>query len=182
MRRAFTILELLAATALTALLMAAVLHVVGAIGASRAVLARHADAGAWRADLLDLVRRDMTNASKVTFRDDGLILSGRAALDAGTLELRHEPVTVVYGLSLIDGRSWLVRRQSPREGLSHAAAWAELICPDVSGFVVRRASSTPGVNGSSLAVLGMPEDVPAAVTISLAGADGAVMNETVVLR
>ena len=182
MRRAFTILELLAATALTALLMAAVLHVVGAIGASRAALARHAGAGAWQADLLNLVRRDMTNASKVTLRADGMALTGRAALDAGTLELRHEPVTVVYGLSVIDGRSWLVRRQSPREGLSHAPAWGELICPDVSGFVVRRASSMPGASGSSLAALGMPEDVPAAVTISLTGADGAVMNETVVLR
>ena len=182
MRRAFTILELLAATALTALLMAAVLHVVGAIGASRAALARHAGAGAWQADLLDLVRRDMTNASKVTFRADGMTLTSHAALDAGTREFQHEPVTVVYGLSVIDGRSWLVRRQSPREGLSHAPAWAELICPDVTGFVVRRARSTAGVNASSLAVVGMPQDVPAAVTISLTGADGAVMNETVVLR
>jgi hypothetical protein len=182
MRRAFTILELLAATALTALLMAAVLHVVGAIGASRATLARHSDAGAWRSDLLDLVRRDMTNASKVTFRADGMTLTGRAALEAGTLELRHEPVTVVYGLSVIDGRAWLVRRQSPREGLSHAPAWAELVCPNVTGFVVRRASSIPGANGTDLVALGLPQDVPAAVTISLTGADGAVMNETVVLR
>jgi type II secretory pathway component PulJ len=183
MRRAFTILELLAATALTALLMAAVLHVVGAIGASRATLARQTEAGAaWRADLLDLLRRDMTNASKVSFRPDGMMLTGHGALDAGTLEFRHEPVTVVYGLSMIDGRSWLVRRQTPREGLSHAPAWAELICPDVTGFVVRRVSSTPGANGSSLATLGMPEDVPAAVTLSLTGADDVVMNETVVLR
>jgi hypothetical protein len=184
MRRAFTILELLAATALTALLMAAVLHVVGAIGASRAALARHAGAGAgaWQTDLIDLVRRDMTNASKVTFRADGMTLTSHAALDAGTREFQHEPVTVVYGLSVIDGRSWLVRRQSPREGLSHGPAWAELICPDVTGFVVRRASSTAGVNASSLAVVGMPQDVPAAVTISLTGADAAVTNETVVLR
>jgi hypothetical protein len=124
----------------------------------------------------------MTNASKVTLRADGMTLTGRAALDAGTLKFQHEPVTVVYGLSVIDGRSWLVRRQSPREGLSRAPAWAELICPDVTGFVVRRAGSVPGANGSSLAALGMPEDVPAAVTISLTGADGSVVSETVVLR
>jgi prepilin-type N-terminal cleavage/methylation domain-containing protein len=183
MRRAFTILELLAATALTAILMAAVLHVVGAISASRAVLARQADAGAaWRADFLDLLRRDMTNASKVTLRPDQMTLTGRAALDAETLEFRHEPVNVVYGLSVIDGRSWLVRRQSPRDGWSSSPPWAELVCPDVTGLVVQRVSSTPGTLAPSVAANGMAQDVPAAVTVSLVGADGVIMRETVVLR
>ena len=182
MRRAFTILELLAATALTALLMAAVLHVVGAIGASRATLARQTDTAAWRDDLLDVLRRDMTNASKVTFGADGMTLTGHGALDAGTLEFSHEPVTVVYGLSVIDGRSWLVRRQAPRDGLSHTPAWAELVCPDVTGFVVRRLSNIAGGNSNGLTPLGMPEDVPSAVTVSLTGTGGAAMNETVVLR
>jgi hypothetical protein len=183
MRRAFTILELLAATALTALLMAAVLHVVGAIGASRAALARQSDAGAaWRADLFELLRRDMTNASKVTFRPDGMTLTGHGALDAGTREFRHEPVTVVYGLSMIDGRQWLVRRQSPRDGLSHAPPWAELVCPDVRAFVVRRVSNVAAANPINLTPQAIAEDVPAAVTVSLTGADGAVINQTVVLR
>jgi hypothetical protein len=181
MRRAFTILELLAATALTALLMVAVLHVVGAIGASRAALARQADVGAWRADLLDLLRRDMTNATKVSFRPDAMALTARGALDPGTLEFRHEPVTVVYGLSVIDGRHWLVRRQSPRDGLSNSPAWAELVCPDIASFTMRRMSGTPA--GAIIAApSGMPEDVPAAVTVSLLGPDGVLMNETVVLR
>src|SRR5689334_23223354 len=114
-RRAFTILELLAATALTSVLMAAVLHVVGAIAASRAALARQADAPAWRADLLDLLRRDMTNASKVIFAPNSMTLTAaHGALEPATLEFRHEPVTVVYGLSQIHDRPWLVRRQSPR--------------------------------------------------------------------
>ena len=91
MRRAFTILELLAATALTALLMVAVLHVVGAIGASRAALARQADLGAWRTDLLDLLRRDLANATKVSFGPDSITLIGHGALDPRTLEFRHEP-------------------------------------------------------------------------------------------
>ena len=182
MRRAFTILELLAATALTAVLLAAVLHIVGAISASRNTLARQSNIVAWRADLLDLLRRDMTNASKVTFTADGMTLTGHAALDQATLEFRHEPVTVVYGLSVIDGRRWLVRRQSPRAGLSHAAPWAELICPDVAGFSVRRVTGLPGATQSTLIPLGTPEDIPAAVTVSLTGSDGAVTNETVVLR
>jgi hypothetical protein len=180
MRKAFTILELLAATALTALLMVAVLHVVGTIGASRAALARQADAGAWRADLLDQLRRDLTNASKVSFGQNSMTLAGHGALDARTLELRHEPVTVVYGLSVIDGRSWLVRRQAPRDGLSNAPAWGELICPDITGLAIVR------VNGPAGAIVAapsaMPEDVPAAVTVLLNGPDGPVMNQTLVLR
>ena len=181
MRRAFTIRELLAATALTALWMVAVLHVVGAIGASRAALARQADVGAWRGDLLDLLRRDLTNASKVSFRPDSITLVGHGALDPGTLAFGHEPVTIVYGLSVIDGRHWLVRRQSPRDGLSNAPAWAELVCPDVNGFTVRRAGSGPA-GAISSAPSAMPEDVPASVSVLLTGPDGLVMNQTQVLR
>jgi hypothetical protein len=181
MRRAFTILELLAATALTALLMVAVLHVVGAIGASRAALARQADVGAWRADLLGLLRRDLTNATKVSFRPDSITLTGHGALDPETLEFRHEPVTVVYGLSVIDGRHWLVRRQSPRDGLSNAPPWAELVCPDVTEFTLTRVSSTPA-GAMTAAPSSMPEDVPGTVTLLLVGPQGALMNQTLVLR
>ncbi len=181
MKRAFTILELLAATALTALLMVAVLHVVGTLGASRAALARQADVGAWRADLLDTLRRDLTNASQATFARDGVTLIGHGALDPVTLEFGHEPVTVVYGLATIHDRRWLVRRQAPRGGLSNQPAWVELLCPDITGFTIRPAGGL-GIVPIDPAQGGGKAGVPAIVTLLIEGANGSVMNETLVLR
>ena len=122
MRRAFTILELLAATALTALLMVAVLLVVGSLGRSRAALAHQPDAGAWRSDLVDTLRRDLTNAAGCDFRQNGMTLVGHGSLDRATLAHGNEPVTVVYGLAVIHGRRWLVRTQSSRAGVSNEVA------------------------------------------------------------
>jgi hypothetical protein len=181
MRRAFTILELLAATALTALLMVAVLHVVGTLGASRTALARQADLGAWRSDLINTLRRDFTNASQATFARDGVTLTGHGALDPVTLEFGHEPVTVVYGLATIHDRRWLVRRQSPRDGLSNQPAWVELLCPDITGFTIRPAAGL-GVVRIDPVQAGARAGVPAVVTVLLEGANGPVMNETLVLR
>jgi hypothetical protein len=207
MRRAFTILELLAATALTALLMLAVLHVIGSLGASRVTLASHAGAAAWRSDLLDTLRRDLVNSSQATFQKDQMTLTGHAALDRATLALHHQPVTIVYGLATIHGRTWLVRRQSSRDGSSNQGVWAELLCPDITGFTVKgwatasavgarffskganpETIAPPPINGSAtlvtvdLAKGPAKETVPAVVSISLEGPAGPVMNETVVIR
>ena len=182
MRRAFTILELLAATALTALLMVAVLHVISSLGRSRAALARQPDAGAWRSDLLDTLRRDLSNATAADFRQDGITLVGHGALDRATLAHIHEPVTVIYGLSVIHNRRWLVRTQSPRGGLSNEAPWSELLCPDVSAFTVQPATSIvlapvdPAENGTP------DKNVPAVVSVWIDEPTGRVVNETLVLR
>jgi len=183
-RRAFTILELLAATALAALLMLAVFHVVGTLGASRAAVAATSGNGATvRGDLLDTLRRDLAGATQVSFRANGMTLTGHGSLDRATLLARQEPVLVDYGLVVIGGRRWLVRRQGPRDGLSRAPAWTELVRPDVVGFSVRPAAVAGVVadvgNGPGDST---KQDVPAAVTIRFEDAAGVVSTETVVVR
>jgi type II secretory pathway component PulJ len=182
MRRAFTILEMLAATALTVLLLAAVLVVIGSLGPSRAALARQPQGGAWRADLLDMLRYDLSNATAVSFRSDAMTLTGHGALDRTTLARRHEPVTVVYELASIRGRLWLVRGQASREGWSGEPGWSELLCPDVSGFTVRAASlaGVPEVEDSRQR--GAGQSVPRIVSVLLNGPDGQITTDTLVLR
>jgi len=180
--RAFTILELLAATALTALLMVAVLHVISSLGRSRAALARQPDGGAWRSDLLDTLRYDLSNATAASFRHGKVTLAGHGGLDRNTLAHRHEPVTVTYGLAMIHGRQWLVRTQIARDGLSNEPAWTELLCPDVTAFNCQPA----GVAISAPLEL-TPDDTPNAtippvVSVWIDGPSGRVMNETLVLK
>lgn len=178
MRRAFTILELLVATALTALLLLAVFHVLGSLGRSRTTLAQQTDSGTWRSDLLQTLRYDLVNATAANFHRDGVTLTGHGALRRTTLARSHEPVTVVYGLATIHGRRWLVRSQSPRDGLSNDPGWSELICPDVNGFTIRSASSVilAPVNGSANV------SIPPVVSVSIDGPAGRIIEETLVLR
>jgi hypothetical protein len=182
MRRAFTILELLAATALTALLMIAVLHVIGSLGRSRAALLRQPDAGAWRSDLLDSLRHDLANATTASFRPNCITVAGHGALDRNTFARIHEPVTVVYGLATIHGRRWLVRRQTPRDGLSNEPGWSELLCADVTAFNVQPAGATI-LAPLDIAGDGAPnETIPPVVTVWLDGPGGRIMSETLVLQ
>src|SRR5260221_9614580 len=173
MRRAFTILELLAATALTALLMLAVFHVVATLGASRAALARQPDTGAVRADLLDTVRRDLAGATQVSFRTNGMTLTGHGSLDRSTLAARQEPVTVAYDLATLGGRSWLVRRQSSRGGLSNQAGWTELLRPDVARFSVV-AAAIVGVASGNSALDSAKQEIPPVLTGRFPDAAGGV--------
>jgi prepilin-type N-terminal cleavage/methylation domain-containing protein len=175
MRRGFTILEMLVATALTAVLLVAVFQVIGSLGRSRAALARQADNGAWKSDLLGTLRRDLINSTSVDFHRDGITLTGHSSLQHTTLAYEHAPVTVSYGLATIHGRRWLIRTQSARGGLSNESGWTELVCPDVDGFTVKSASlvAPVGVEGAI---------IPPVVSVIVDGPTGRVISDTLVVR
>jgi hypothetical protein len=178
MRRAFTILEMLAATALTALLMLAVFQVIGSIGRTRAAMAKQPETGFWRADLLDTLRRDLSNSTAIRYETGGVTLIGHAALDRATLAPTDEPVTVTYGITTLAGRSWLYRLQTPRMGAGRRP-WRELVCADVTDFSVRP-TATVALPAAAEGQDAQP--LPAAVVVEIAGRGGPIARETVVLR
>lgn len=178
MRRAFTILEMLAATALAALLMLAVLHVIGSVGRTRAAMAREPD-GACRADLLDTLRLDLAHSTGVRYQTDGVTLTGHAGLDRATLAPSHEPVTVTYGITILAGRAWLYRLQAPRTA-GGRRPWRELLCPDVTAFGVRPESALAG--GAAAGADEEAQSLPPAVVVEIHGPGGRLVRETVVLK
>jgi prepilin-type N-terminal cleavage/methylation domain-containing protein len=182
MRRAFTLLELLAATALSALLMVAVLHVLGTIGRDRRTMAARPGPQVWRADLLDTFRRDLAGSTAVRYGNNALVLTGQAALDLRTLAPRDEPVTVSYGLTTLHGRTWLTRRQGARNVRGNEGPWMELLCPDVVGFSVRAADAEPGTSALSDQVGDAPRAVPASAVLRIDIAGDVPVEETLVLR
>jgi hypothetical protein len=177
MRRAFTILEMLAATALTALLMLAVFQVIGSIGRTRAAMAKQPETGFWKADLLDTLRRDLSNSGSIRYELRGVTLTGHAALERATLAPTDEPVIVTYGITTIAGRNWLYRLQTSRAGVARRS-WRELVCADVTEFSVRPAGpvAIPVARESQDA-----QPVPSAVVVEFAG-PGVNVRETMVLR
>jgi type II secretory pathway pseudopilin PulG len=136
---AFTLIELLAASALAAVLMLVLFQVIGSLGRSRAALARveQSDASArtaWKADLLDLFRWDLSNATEASFKPGVVTLTGHGALDRRSLAVDQQPVTVVYRLEPRGRSACLVRHQFPRGGVTNDASWSELVCANVTAF------------------------------------------------
>ena len=182
----FTLVELLAAMALTAVLMLAVLHVVGSLGRSRMAMERRAAAAnvaPWREDLIETLRRDLGGAAGLRYVPNGVVLAGHAALRRASLAPADEPVTVSYGLTEIHGRTWLCRRQVARDGYPGGdEPWTELVCPDVTAFEVTPATTAAVTLDAAAQAKSEFQPVPAAASVRVTLADRSVLEQVLVLR
>jgi hypothetical protein len=173
---------MLAAMALTAVLMLAVLQVLGTLGRSRAAMERRAAEGTpWREDLTETLRRDLSGATGVRYAPNGLVLAGHGALRRASLAPADEPVTVTYGMIDIHGRNWLYRRQAARGGFPGGEPWTELLCRDVAAFDVTPATAVLTMDPAFGAKSEL-QSVPAAAAMRLTLADGSVVERVLVLR
>ena len=110
-KRALTLVELLAALAITSLLVVAALRVSTHLARAE-ILSRRAREDLWsEARLRDLVTTDVVHAEAYQEDRDGLVLQTSACLDAKTLELEHVPAKVAYRVQTVGNRKWLVRSQ-----------------------------------------------------------------------
>ncbi len=142
--RGFTLLELLMATVLSALLMVGVLAVVADLGADglSGGLSAAAEAASSRAagedaveHWLGLLREDLQHAAETNMLGESEVeLIGCLALDADRRRRTHRPVRVVYRIADVAGRSWLVRRQEALDVLTNRHVQRDLVCRDIRRF------------------------------------------------
>jgi prepilin-type N-terminal cleavage/methylation domain-containing protein len=140
MRRGFTLVEMLAATALSAVLLVTMLAVIASLGRER-----RAAAATNRAEVppgvVELIRWDLVNARELNGEAGRVTLSGYGALDPDALApLGHRPIEVVYEVRRAAGRSWLVRRQ--RAGQDEDLSSDELVCADVADLLITPLEAT----------------------------------------
>ena len=135
-RRGFSLIEMLAAAALSAVLMIGLLAVIAGVGRTRRAFAERTEQAAWSAGVADLLRTDLRNAQTIKVGANQLTLTGTGALDAQTLAPTHRPVRIEYSLQTAAGQSWLIRRQVDLDVLSTANSWSEPVCPGVASFAV----------------------------------------------
>ena len=133
-RRGFSLIEMLAAAALSAVLMIGLLAVVSSVGRTRRAFAERQEQSGWSAGVADLIRFDVRNARTITAAANRLTLTGTGALDAATLVPTHRPVRVEYSLQQAAGQSWLVRRQTDLDVQSNRNSWSDAVCPGVAAF------------------------------------------------
>ena len=136
MTRAFTLIEQLAALALSGLFLFAALAVLG-------IISRDHDAAAHVDDLAplertaELIQRDLSGAQRLRIGHNQFSMSGFCGIDPATLGPRHLPVRVTYRVQETNGELNLIRRQEALDVLSNRNVWSELVCRGISGIELR---------------------------------------------
>jgi len=170
----FTLIELVAATALSALLMVGVLHVTvtvnrdaqraSARGTTRAHLAQ-------TESLAALLRHDLVHAHHVRWAPNELHVSGENGLDPRDLTPTHRPARVSYFLQSAGRTTWLVRRQTDRADVTNQDANTTLILGGVGGFGLSdRAMGAEGT-ATNTSERGLPEALVLTLAMVSAGSD-----------
>jgi len=164
-----TLIETVAALAVTALLAA------GALSATRALVRTRITVGELgRQDqlapaLARLLEMDLIHARQYRCRDGCLELESLATLEGADLRLAHRPVAVAYRAVVAEGQSNLVRIQRPADG----RVTAELVLRGGRSIQLRKVADKD-----------LPRDwrpVPDTAAISVAMDDQAGVNVEMVL-
>jgi prepilin-type N-terminal cleavage/methylation domain-containing protein len=168
-RAAFTLLELMLATVVLSVLLIGVFAVVSNLGASAAVaagsksgkppLVEPAAIDAW----VRVLRDDLSNAAEVELTPaNTMTLLGYGALADDDRRRTLQPVKIVHSLQVVDGRTWLVRRQDDLDELTNQNTRRDLICSGLLRFqVVRTRGAEGGATGAQPVV--MESDRPIAL-------------------
>lgn len=139
MRRGFTIVELLVASALAALLMVGVLRVAASI---RLDPVKSSSQDAWLDRFVDLLRWDLSHARTISRKGGRFTLTGYGFLhqadedqpDDADIASAHRPVSIEYFVAAEEDIGWLIRRQTNLDELTNQSISASLVCGNVVGF------------------------------------------------
>jgi prepilin-type N-terminal cleavage/methylation domain-containing protein len=163
--RGFTIVELLAATALSTLLFLAALSVIRTLGKTELTGAASRRYG-WELSLRQQLRWDFANAVVLRHDEHGLILGGYGSLDPQTFAPTHRPVRVIYSLRDIGTGRWLVREQTSLDPLATDLDSSELLCGNVKSFSITGSYAARTVSADTAT---SPQDDPTPVIFQKMG-------------
>ena len=142
-RAGFTLVEILLAVTIAAILMAAVLAVLSGVGRDQKRLATQDKTNRPTA-AIELLRWDLTNADTITPAADGIVLEGHGGIDASSLKPNNRLTRVTYRIRR-DGREPdLVREQRYLDDPIRPQPWADLMLRGV-----RAVGVTPAGNPKS---------------------------------
>jgi prepilin-type N-terminal cleavage/methylation domain-containing protein len=134
-RRGFTLLEMLLATVLAALLMAAVLAMLVGVSRDRRRLTAATNTPRPQA-LIEQFRRDLINARTITRSRDGrsIVLVGQGAIDRQSLSCNNRYVRVSYRQIQDNRTPCLIREQEYLDNPARSERWSELVAVGVTSF------------------------------------------------
>jgi prepilin-type N-terminal cleavage/methylation domain-containing protein len=162
-RRAFTLLEMLLATALAAVLMAAVLLMLAGVSRDRRRVSA-ATASPMLQTIEERIRWDIVNAQSMDVGNDGgsVVLTGHGAIDHQSLTSNGRLSQVTYRMT----SGCLVREQEYLDNPAQPSRWRALVAVNVHSF--RVVAETADATGSS---------VPSRVRLKLETTNAAIDKE-----
>jgi prepilin-type N-terminal cleavage/methylation domain-containing protein len=134
-RRAFTLIEMLLATALIAVMMGGVLMLLG--GVNRDIQTMRRQALPEHGVLMELISRDIANATSVQASDEGRLVQmiGNVGIDGRSLKVDGRLARVTYS---IDRRHVLRREQVYLDDPSRPQPWSGLAGAGMQALTVVR--------------------------------------------
>jgi prepilin-type N-terminal cleavage/methylation domain-containing protein len=143
-RRAFTLIEMLVATMLVAMLLGAVSLTVGGLARDERAIARRQNV-ARDERVLDLLRWDLMNAKSIAEGREGVTLIGHGGIDRGKLSATVRPSRVIYRVvQRGEGAGVLVREQSYLDDAIRPEKWSEIVAVGVNRIDI---AAVPGAVG-----------------------------------
>ena len=177
--RAFTLVELVAALALSAVLMMALLKVSIALNHSASALQKRGTENEGFVSTVALLRRDLTGCVNLdTGRE--LRISGCNWIDPNLMRAAHLPAEVIWHVKKIEQRNWLVREQVPKFEQAAPGKSCELVLPDVKTFEIQKDILKAATNVAPSAA--EARRLPSAVRMKLQCGDLPVQEVTVLLQ
>ncbi len=142
----FTLVEMLGATALAAVLILALLTTITTIRRTQSALVDSTRGTGWPPGLQTSLTWDITHAVQVEGLHETLVIIGYGALDPITLAPMHRLCRITYFVATANEPSrdshdsakdantrWLLRRQELLDD-AQAAPWTELLCSDAAAI------------------------------------------------
>src|SRR5258706_4588958 len=140
----FTLVEMIAAASLAAILCLGVMTVVASLGRTHRNFDRTAAAHTWHRELEEVLGRDLRCAQRIQSGEDRLALDTYAYIDPRTRQTRSLLVHVVYRLCAAGTRNLLLREQSRVDGDPDTKIAVDLVCADVKHFDLRELPEDAG--------------------------------------
>lgn len=129
-RKGMTLIELLVALAIVALVTAGVLGVVTNLSRGQGNRRQELLASRMENGLEKLLRIDFQHATKLQRQGNGFLLTSDAGLAEDTRELEHLPCEIRYEIKTIAERNWLLRYQKHTTSQQEDES-VEAVCADV---------------------------------------------------
>ena len=129
-----TAIEVLAATLLASLMLAAVAGILGALARQDRDLRTREEAPQWQRQLVEQMLWDVRNARHYQSGPRGVWLKGFGARDFVTMQPTGQPAIITYTIMEAAGDRWLVRRESHPTDRTNNQARTDIVCRGVARF------------------------------------------------
>lgn len=136
-RPGMTVIELLVATSLAAMLSVVALGLLRTLTEQEQALRAETTEQSWHASLTEQIRWDLVNGERLKTASRETRIWGHAARDFGTGIVTHRPSEVIYRVRNMGGRNWLTRTEIHLDSRTSHSSRTELLCADVARLEVQ---------------------------------------------